>query len=80
MDSAHAEAAVLLINEGADRTRVRVHRIYPHGAVDAERTPFFSLFLVKENLDGETPENIPGVGGQEQKLARQHVLDHCGKP
>jgi 26S proteasome non-ATPase regulatory subunit 10 len=54
MDSAHAEAAVLLINAGADRTR--------------------------ENLDGQTPENITGVGGQEQKLARQHVIDHCGKP
>jgi len=54
MDSAHAEAAILLINAGADRTR--------------------------ENLDGETPENIPGVGGREQKLARQHVIDHCGKP
>ena len=36
--------------------------------------------LLQENLDGETPENIPGVGGQEQKLARQHVIDHCGKP
>ena len=34
MDSAHAEAAVLLINAGADRTRVRIHRAYPHGAVD----------------------------------------------
>jgi 26S proteasome non-ATPase regulatory subunit 10 len=53
MDSAHAAAAVLLINAGADRTR--------------------------ENLDGETPETIPGVGGQEQKLARQYVIDHCGK-
>ncbi|PPQ63235.1 hypothetical protein CVT24_005695 [Panaeolus cyanescens] len=54
MDSAHAEAAILLINAGADRTR--------------------------ENLDGETPENVPGVGGQEQKLARQHVIEHCGRP
>ncbi|TFK27832.1 ankyrin, partial [Coprinopsis marcescibilis] len=54
MDSAHAEAAVLLINAGADRTR--------------------------ENLDSETPEAAPGVGGQEQKLARQYVIDHCGKP
>lgn len=34
----------------------------------------------QENLDGETPENILGVGGQEQKLARQHVVEHCGKP
>ncbi|KAF9048850.1 ankyrin repeat-containing domain protein, partial [Panaeolus papilionaceus] len=54
MDSAHAEAAILLINAGADRTR--------------------------ENLDGETPENVPGVGGQEQKMARQHVIEQCGKP
>jgi len=53
MDSAHAEAAVHLINAGADRTR--------------------------ENLDGETPETIAGVEGQEQKLARQYVIDHCGK-
>ncbi|KAF8903703.1 ankyrin repeat-containing domain protein [Gymnopilus junonius] len=53
MDSAHAEAAVVLINAGADRTR--------------------------ENLDGETPEAVAGVEGQEQKLARQYVIDHCGK-
>ncbi|KAF8224156.1 ankyrin [Tricholoma matsutake] len=54
MDSAHAEAAVVLINAGADRGRV--------------------------NLDNETPEDVPGVGGSEQKHARQHVIDSCGKP
>jgi len=54
MDSAHAEAAVVLINAGADRGRV--------------------------NLDNETPEEVPGVGGSEQKRARQHVMDSCGKP
>ncbi|KAF9449747.1 ankyrin, partial [Macrolepiota fuliginosa MF-IS2] len=54
MDSAHAEAAVLLINAGADRGRL--------------------------NLDGEAPEDIPGVGGTEQRNARQHVVDLCGKP
>ena len=75
MDSAHAEAAVLLINAGADRTRVRIHWTYPHGAVDDRGTT-----PLQENLDSETPENIPGVGGQEQKLARRHVIDHCGKP
>ncbi|KAF9558830.1 ankyrin [Agrocybe pediades] len=53
MDSGHAEAAVLLINAGADRTR--------------------------ENLDNETPEMVQGVGGQEQRLVRQYVVDHCGK-
>ncbi|TEB18905.1 hypothetical protein FA13DRAFT_1744928, partial [Coprinellus micaceus] len=41
MDSAHAEAAVVLINAGADRTR--------------------------ENLENETPEQVLGVGGREQK-------------
>jgi len=54
MDSAHAEAAVVLINAGADRSR--------------------------ENLNGETPESVPGVGDQEQKLARKYVIDHCGQP
>ena len=52
-------------------------------------TGFISMAIVvaedlsifeQENLDGQTPENMPGVGGQEQKLARQHVTDHCGKP
>ncbi|KAL9714492.1 putative ankyrin-repeat protein [Leucoagaricus gongylophorus] len=54
MDSAHAQAAVLLINAGADRGRL--------------------------NLDGEAPEDVPGVGGSEQKKAQQHVVDLCGKP
>ncbi|KAF8645847.1 hypothetical protein AX16_007505 [Volvariella volvacea WC 439] len=54
MDSAHAEAAVVLINAGADRTRT--------------------------NLDDQTPEELEGVGGIEQKRARQHVIDSCGKP
>ncbi|TFK33447.1 ankyrin repeat-containing domain protein [Crucibulum laeve] len=53
MDSAHAEAAVLLINAGADRTR--------------------------ENLDGEMPEDVHGVGGNEQKSAKKYVVDNCGK-
>jgi hypothetical protein len=51
-------------------------------------TGFISMAIVaedpsifeQENMDGQTPENMPGVGGQEQKLARQHVIDHCGKP
>ncbi|KAH0585571.1 hypothetical protein H2248_008801 [Termitomyces sp. 'cryptogamus'] len=54
MDSAHAEAAVVLINAGADRSRL--------------------------NQDGEAPEDVPGVGGSEQKQAMQHVIDSCGKP
>ena len=32
------------------------------------------------NQDGETPEEVAGVGGVEQKRARQHVVDTCGKP
>ncbi|KAF9460344.1 ankyrin repeat-containing domain protein, partial [Collybia nuda] len=54
MDSAHAEAAVVLINSGADRGRL--------------------------NQDGEAPEDVPGVGGAEQKRAKQHVIESCGKP
>lgn len=54
MESAHAEAACLLIEAGADRSR--------------------------ENLDGEAPEDLEGVGGQEQKRARAYVIERCGKP
>ncbi|PAV16107.1 26s proteasome non-atpase regulatory subunit 10 [Pyrrhoderma noxium] len=54
MESAHAEAAVLLIEAGADR----------------ERT----------NVDGETPEQLEGVGGPEQRRAREYVRDRCGPP
>ncbi|KAH9850290.1 ankyrin repeat-containing domain protein, partial [Lenzites betulinus] len=53
MESAHAEAACLLIQAGADR----------------ERT----------NVDGEMPEDMEGVGGQEQKRAREYVVERCGK-
>ncbi|KAI0734171.1 ankyrin repeat-containing domain protein [Fomitopsis betulina] len=53
LESAHAEAACLLIEAGADRTR--------------------------ENLDGEMPEDLEGVGGQEQRRARAYVIERCGK-
>ncbi|KAI0833419.1 ankyrin repeat-containing domain protein [Trametes gibbosa] len=53
MESAHAEAACLLIEAGADR----------------ERT----------NVDGEMPEDMEGVGGQEQRRARAYVVERCGK-
>ncbi|KAJ7590225.1 ankyrin repeat-containing domain protein, partial [Mycena floridula] len=53
LDSAHAEAAVLLINAGADRSRV--------------------------NYDDETPEEMQGVGGAEQRQAKQYIIDSCGK-
>lgn len=35
---------------------------------------------LKLNEDGEAPEDVQGVGGTEQKLAKQHVIDSCGKP
>lgn len=54
MESAHAQAAVLLIEAGADRSRT--------------------------NLEDLTPENVDGVGGEEQRRARQYVIDHCGPP
>jgi len=54
MESAHAEAAVMLILAGADRSRT--------------------------NQDSETPEQMEGVGGQEQKLAREYVKERCGPP
>ncbi|KAI0316730.1 hypothetical protein OF83DRAFT_221047 [Amylostereum chailletii] len=54
MESAHGEAAALLIEAGADRSRT--------------------------NIEEQTPEELEGVGGQEQKRARAYVVDRCGKP
>lgn len=53
MESGHAEAAVMLIEAGADRGR--------------------------QNSDGEIPEEIEGVGGQEQRRVREYVVRSCGK-
>jgi len=53
MDSAYAEAAVLLIEAGADRTRL--------------------------NQDQEAPEDVPGVGGIEQRRAKAYVVERCGE-
>ncbi|CAE7211543.1 unnamed protein product, partial [Rhizoctonia solani] len=30
------------------------------------------------NADGQTPEEMDGVGGQEQKRAREYVIQRCG--
>ncbi|KAJ3490854.1 hypothetical protein NLI96_g1136 [Meripilus lineatus] len=48
MESAHAEAACLLIEAGADRSR--------------------------ENVDGQTPEDVEGVGGLEQRRAKDNFV------
>ncbi|KZW03526.1 ankyrin, partial [Exidia glandulosa HHB12029] len=53
LESGHAAAAVLLIEAGADRSRV--------------------------NLDDQMPEQLEGVGGQEQKRVRAYIVDRCGK-
>ncbi|KAG8750913.1 hypothetical protein FRC14_008299 [Serendipita sp. 396] len=53
MESGHAEAAVLLIEAGADRGR--------------------------QNSDGQIPEEIEGVGDQEQKRVKEYVIRSCGK-
>ncbi|PVF98375.1 ankyrin [Serendipita vermifera] len=53
MESGHAEAAVMLIEAGADRGR--------------------------QNSDGQIPEEIEGVGGQEQRRVREYVVRSCGK-
>ncbi|CCA73881.1 related to 26s proteasome subunit p28 [Serendipita indica DSM 11827] len=53
MESGHAEAAVMLIEAGADRGR--------------------------QNSDGQIPEEIEGVGGQEQRRVREYVVRSCGR-
>ena len=38
------------------------------------------MFDDQTNLDDVIPENVDGVGGEEQRRARQYVIDHCGLP
>lgn len=33
----------------------------------------------KVNYEDQTPEEMEGVGGAEQRQARQHIIDLCGK-
>ena len=35
---------------------------------------------MQENLESETPEQVAGVGGQEQKRAKEYVISRCGPP
>ncbi|KAI5452291.1 putative ankyrin-repeat protein [Naganishia albida] len=52
MESGHGEAAVALIEAGADRER--------------------------QNSENQVPEEIDGVGGEEQKRVRQYVVSRVG--
>jgi len=71
MDSAHAEAAVLLIEAGADRSRVGDVGLRCYILTDCK---------MQTNQDEETPEEMQGVGGVEQTRAKQYVIERCGKP
>lgn len=53
MESGHGDAAVVLIEAGADRER--------------------------SNSEGQVPEEIEGVGGQEQKKVREYVASKVGR-
>lgn len=64
MESGHGEAAVVLLEAGADRERVsRVRR----QSADAQ-----------PNSEGQTAEEIDGVGGEEQRRVRQYVVSRVG--
>lgn len=52
MESGHGDAAVVLIEAGADRER--------------------------HNAESQYPEDIEGVGGEEQKRVRQYVISRVG--
>ncbi|KAG8212952.1 hypothetical protein J3R82DRAFT_11318 [Butyriboletus roseoflavus] len=64
MESAHAEVAVLLIEAGADRGRSFAH----------------AGSSLQTNVEDITPENVDGVGGEEQRRVRAYVVDRCGLP
>ena len=84
MESAHAEVACMLIEAGADRERVGLWYplhlpLCPLSTALVCASADYGLCL-QTNLDGEMPEQLEGVGGQEQRKARQYVRERCGPP
>ena len=68
IESGHAQAAVMLIEAGADRSRVRV---FAESLVTLTTLP-------QTNLEDQYPEQLEGVGGQEQRRVREYIVDRCG--
>jgi 26S proteasome non-ATPase regulatory subunit 10 len=76
MESGHGEAAITLIEAGADRERVRslFRNIFAWmcGLIRS------GLLPLQTNSDGQTPEEIDGVGEREQKKVRDYVVSRVG--
>ena len=73
MESGHGDAAVLLIKKGADRGRVRSCEY------SLCLAPRLTRGAWKTNMDGQTPEELEGLGDREQKRVREYVVMQCGK-
>lgn len=72
MESGHGDVAVLLIESGADRNRVRLFNVV--------FTPSAGSGPIQTNEDGLEPEQMEGVGGVEQKRLRDYIVQRCGPP
>jgi 26S proteasome non-ATPase regulatory subunit 10 len=64
LESGHGEAAVVLIEAGADRERVSARADSP--------------LCAQQNSENQVPEEIDGVGGEEQKKVRSYVVSRVG--
>ncbi|KAL6298404.1 ankyrin repeat-containing domain protein [Sparassis latifolia] len=75
--------------EGSPKTRLntadRVGNTPLHLAMESAYAEAACLLIEagadreRENLDGQSPEDMEGVGGQEQKRAKAYVVERCGK-
>ncbi|KAI0034559.1 ankyrin repeat-containing domain protein, partial [Vararia minispora EC-137] len=82
----------LLLNppEGAAKPRLntgdRMGNTPLHLAMESAHAESAALLIEagadrsRTNLEEQTPEEVEGVGGLEQKRARAYVVDRCGKP
>jgi len=82
----------LLLNppEGSAKTRLnsgdRIGNTPLHLAMDSGHAEAAALIIDagadrgRLNQDGEAPEDVPGVGGVEQKRVKQYIIDRCGMP
>lgn len=76
MESGHGAAAVTLIEAGADRERVSPE--HAEGARPRVLNAENSRLTTQTNVEGQVPEEIDGVGGQEQKNVRAFVVSKVG--
>lgn len=80
LESGNGSTAVLLIEAGADRDRVSFFFFGCNYLVVCWAFADVCWVGMKPNTDDQTPEQIAGLGGREQKKVLEFVWSKVGRP